>query len=354
LNEKQEMFKTIIAKLFSAAGILRFLRWYNRNRILILYLHSVVDLKEMPWRPLRTPFSIDLLRRQLEIISRHYTWLTLDDAVEMLAGQKPLVPNGIVLTFDDGYRNNMSIALPVLERYSIKPVFYVATGMLNNRMPYWFERLDFAIQQLREPTQVDLQGRSFHFQPGDRDSLRESYAALRQAAKKHFDNDRQFYEFFNNMSDRLEKSSGKALAAIQAGDPCSETLSDDDLRSLSTSGRATVGSHTVDHFRLDTVDEELCADELTRAKKYIEEVTGTVCRHFCYPNGNWNRSVADAVAAAGYDSAVTTADGFNSVGDDLYSLKRLHMPQSSDAERLLLFMSGLSQLKGRLIALARG
>jgi peptidoglycan/xylan/chitin deacetylase (PgdA/CDA1 family) len=261
----------------------------------------------------------------------------------MLSGRKPLVPNGIVLTFDDGYRNNMSVALPVLERHSIKPVFYVATGMLNNRMPYWFERLDYAIQQLREPTQVYLDGRSFHFAPGDRDSLRESYAALRRAAKKHFDNDREFYEFFDGVSDSMEKSSGKALAAVQSGDPCSETLSDDDIRSLSTSGRAIVGSHTVDHFRLDTVDGKLCADQLNESKRYIEKVTGTVCRHFCYPNGNWNRDVADAVAAAGYDSAVTTGDGFNSVGDDLYSLKRVHMPQSSDAERLLLFMSGLSQ-----------
>ena len=344
------MFKTIIAKLLSATGFLRLVRWYNRDRILILYLHSVVDLQDLSWRPLRTPFSIDLLRRQLEIISRHYTWLTLDDAVEMLSGRKPLVPNGIVLTFDDGYRNNMSVALPVLERHSIKPVFYVATGTLNNRMPYWFERLDYAIQQLREPAQVHLEGRSFHFAPGDRDSLRESYAALRRAAKEHFDNDREFYEFFNGVSDTMEKSSGKALAAVQAGDPCSETLSDDDLRSLSTSGRATVGSHTVDHFRLDTVDGKLCADQLNESKRYIEEVTGTVCRHFCYPNGNWNRDVADAVAAAGYDSAVTTADGFNSVGDDLYSLKRSHMPQSSDAERLLLFMSGLSHLKERLVS----
>src|SRR5688500_16990238 len=119
------MLKTIIARLLAITGLLRFLRWRNRRRILVLCLHSVVDVKDMSWQPLRMPFSVDLLRRQLEIISRHYTWLTMDDAVDMLAGKTPVTPNGVVLTFDDGYRNNMSVALPVVEKHGIKPVFYV-------------------------------------------------------------------------------------------------------------------------------------------------------------------------------------------------------------------------------------
>jgi peptidoglycan/xylan/chitin deacetylase (PgdA/CDA1 family) len=347
------MFRRIIAKLLHATGVLRFLRWYNRNRILILCLHSVVDLKEASWRPLRTPFSIDLLRKQLRIISRYYTWLTLDDAVEMLAGRKPLAPNGVVLTFDDGYRNNMSVVLPELEEYSITPVFYVATGLLNSRKPYWFERLDYAIQQLREPTQVRLDGHLFQFTPGDRESLRENYAVLRRTAKAHFDNDRDFYAFFDSVTDRLEKASGVALANIQAGDPCSETLTDEDLRHLTVSGRATIGSHTMDHFRLDIVDKQLCVDQVTGSRSYIEGVTGVACRHFCYPNGNWNREVAEAVSAAGYNSAVTTAEGFNSVGDDLYSLRRMHMPEIADKDRLLLFMAGFSDLKRRIKSVGR-
>jgi peptidoglycan/xylan/chitin deacetylase (PgdA/CDA1 family) len=345
------MLKTMTAKLLSALGILRLLRWYNRNRILIFCLHSVVDLQETSWQPLRKPFSIDLLRRQLEIISRHYTWLTLDDAVEMLSGRKPMVPNGVVLTFDDGYRNNMTVALPVLERHSISPVFYVATGLLNNTKPYWFERLDYAIQQLQTPTQVRLDGRAYDFAPGDRGALRESYAALRRAAKEHFDDDQEFYAFFDRVSDRLEKASGKSLAAIQSGDPCSESLSDEDLRSLASSGRATIGSHTVNHFRLDTVDANVCADQLRESRSHIESVTGEICRHFCYPNGNWNRQVAEAVSAAGYASAVTTTEGFNSVGADLYSLKRLHMPQISDADRLLMFTSGFGEFKRRFMSM---
>ncbi|MGH7129565.1 MAG: hypothetical protein ACREIV_13430, partial [Planctomycetaceae bacterium] len=52
-----------------------------------------------------------------------------------------------------------------------------------------------------------------------------------------------------------------------------------------------------------------------------------------------------AVAAAGYDSAVTIEEGSNAVGDNLYSLKRLHMPPLSDSARLLLFLSGFGGLR---------
>lgn len=342
------MLKSMLARLLAVSGIPRFLRWYNRDKILILYLHSVVDTRELSWQPLRTPFSIDLLRRQLGIISRYYTWISLDDAVDIIAGRKPTVRNGIVLTFDDGYRNNMSVALPELEKHSIKPTFYVATGLLNNRQPYWFERLDYAIQQLQTTEQVRLHGRNFRFLPGERDSQRAAFAALRNSAKADFDDDREFYAFFNEVTERLERATGKSLKAIQAGDPCSETLSDRDLRELSESGRASIGSHTVDHFRLDTVESAECANQLTESKRYVENATCAPCRHFCYPNGNWNREVAQAVAAAGYDSAVTTTGGFNSVGDDRYTLRRLHMPQSDEEDLMLRFLAGFGDLKDRL------
>jgi peptidoglycan/xylan/chitin deacetylase (PgdA/CDA1 family) len=324
------------------------MRWYHRDKIIIICLHSVVDFSKLTWRPLRRPFSIDLLRRQLEIINRHYHWLSLDDAVEMLAGRKPFVRNGIVLTFDDGYRNNMTVALPELEKYSIKPAFYVATSMLNNQKPYWFERLDYAIQHLRTPTIVKLRDQTFHFLPDDREGQRATYAELRQSAKSEFDSDHDFYQFFDTTTDRLEKSSGLSLAQIQTGDPCSETLSDRDLRTLEGSGRATIGSHTVDHIRLDTVDEKEYERQLTVSKTQIEAVTGTSCRHFCYPNGNWNRSVASAVAAAGYTTAVTGEHGMNGIGADLHSLKRMHMPDISDEHQLLFYLAGFGDIRERV------
>ena len=340
-----------VSRVFSAVGLLKLMRWYHRDKIIIICLHSVVDFSKLNWRPLRRPFSIDLLRRQLAIINRHYNWLSLDDAMEILAGRKPFVRNGIVLTFDDGYRNNMTVALPELERYSIKPAFYVATSMLNNRKPYWFERLDYAIQQLRTPTKIELRGKTFNFFPDDREGQRATYAELRQAAKSQFNSDHDFYRFFDSTTEQLEKSSGRSLSQIQAGDPCSETLSDEELRTLEESGRATIGSHTVDHIRLDTVDEEEYMRQLAVSKAQIEAITGTPCRHFCYPNGNWNRAVASAVAATGYETAVTCKHGMNAVGVDLHSLKRMHMPDISDEHHLLFYLAGFGEIRERIAAL---
>lgn len=333
------MTKKIIARLLLWTGVTGLLRRARKRRVLILYLHSVIDPSTATWTPLRTHFPLDRLRRQLAVLSRHYQWLSLDEALEVLSGEKPPVSNGVVLTFDDGYRNNMELALPVLEEYGIKPVFFVATGMLDSRTPYWFERLDYAIQQLEQPARVRIGSRSLTFTPGDREALRTTYAELRLLAKEHFDDDSEFYTFVDGVSQRLEKAAGKALADIQKDDLCSATLSKDDLANLASSGRATIGSHTVDHVRLDVVDEATCREQLQQSRKYIEEATGEACRHFCYPNGNWNALAAQAVADAGYASAVTTDVGSNAVGDDPYTLKRVHMPAIDDPAVLLLFMA---------------
>lgn len=342
------MLRTLFRRLLVAMGVARFLRWRNRHKVLIVYLHSVVDENELTWQPLRSHLPVRIFRRQLEIIGRHYEWITLDTALDMLAGRQPMRRNCVVVTFDDGYRNNMTVALPALESHGAVPAFFVASGMLNNSAPYWFERFDYAIQQLREPAEVRLASSAYRFDPEDRDGLREQYARLRAKAKAHFDSDRKFYDFFDKVSRRLESASGCSLADIQANDPSSATLSNTEIEELASSGRATIGSHTVDHFRLDIVDEETCQDQLRRSKEVIERLTGHPCDHFCYPNGNMNTNVARLVREAGYKSAVTTSSGFNSAGDDLYSLNRMHLPATDDKDALLLQLAGFGIAMSRL------
>lgn len=348
------MLSEIYRKVLVAIGVARFLRWRNRNKLLIVYLHSVINEDEPMWEPLRAHMPVRIFRQQLEIISRYYEWISLDTAIDMLAGRRPMRRNCIVMTFDDGYRNNMTDALPALEKHGAVPAFYIASGMLNNSRPYWFERFDYVIQHLREAADVRLGPHAFHFVPGDRDGLREQYARLRETAKAHFESDREFYEFFDEVSRRLESSCGHALADIQATDPCSATLSDAEIKELMSSGRATIGSHTVDHFRLDVVDEETCRDQLQRSKATIESLTGQSCDHFCYPNGNMNGDVAQLVREAGYKSAVTTNSGLNAAGDDPYALRRMHLPGKADEDALLLQLCGFGDIMTRLRSIFGG
>ena len=109
--------KRLIALLLRATFVLHIVRFLNRKKVTILMLHGVAgDHAEAGWAPLwprMTPERLDLVLSQL---GRHYRFVSIDDAVDMIAGRKPALSNALTLTFDDGYRNNLTEALPVLEK----------------------------------------------------------------------------------------------------------------------------------------------------------------------------------------------------------------------------------------------
>lgn len=340
-------------------GLLRLCQFTHRKRIVILMIHGVMDDRDNPcWIPLRPQLSRDKLDEYLKVLSQRYHFVSLADAVQMLQGHKPVEPYSVVLTFDDGYRNNITHALPILRRYNAPATFFVPTGFLDNPRPFWFDRLDYVLQQ------VDVDGRpvkigacSMQLKAGNREALSESYKSMRRAAKKQKMSDLDFLHDVETLSSELEKESGKSLAAIHQDDDWSMTMTWDQIRRLADDG-LTVGSHTVDHMRLGLVDARRTQDQLIRSKRDIEAHTGRPCTALCYPNGSYSEQTVALARECGYLCAVTTEEGLNAVGGDLMRLKRVNVPTDAPSRDLLAQIGGasecLSQAKGVWMRLRRG
>ena len=67
----------------------------------------------------------------------------------MLKGVVPKRKNCALFIIDDGYQNALTHAIPVLDEFDIKPLIFVVTGMIDSKIPYWFDRLDVALQAAR-------------------------------------------------------------------------------------------------------------------------------------------------------------------------------------------------------------
>lgn len=83
-----------------------------------------------------------------------------------------------------------------------------------------------------------------------------------------------------------------------------------------------VGSHTCTHPWLTRLPVARAREEITASRKKLEDRFQHPIHHFCYPYGDWNETVRDLVAEAGYETACTTDTGMNDVGDNPYTLKR--------------------------------
>jgi peptidoglycan/xylan/chitin deacetylase (PgdA/CDA1 family) len=343
--------RSLFLRLLNRSGGLRLWRWLRRHRIVILTAHGVMDAEDdPPWVPLRPQLSRRRLDDCLRILSRYYRFVSLEEAVAMLAGRAPVRPYSLVLTFDDGYRNHLTHALPILRRHGVPATFFLATGHIDHRRPFWFDRLDYALQHLPAGAhELPVGPRTIGIDARDRAALRASYKRLRDEGKALVRHDTEMLREMETLAEVLEARSGRRLADLLETDDWTAIATWDEIRAAAGDD-VSFGSHTVDHVRLSFVDAETMEDQLRRSKRTIEAETGRPCRYFCYPNGSFDGRAAETTRACGYDAAVTTEEGTNRPGTDLMTLRRVDLAPDGDLTRLLLDVSGLSDALGGIAA----
>lgn len=322
--------RQLLLRLMRWTGLIRLCQFIHRKSIVILMIHGVMDERGRPsWVPLRPQLSPEKLDEYLRTLSRRYHFVSLVDAAEMLQGKRPVEPYSVVLTFDDGYRNNVTHALPVLRKYNAPATFFVPTGFLENPRPFWCDRLDYALQYTQvDGRQVRIGSCMMRLDSSSREALCTSYMRLRRTAKEQKMSDLDFLRDIDELATQLESESGKSLGEIHQNDDWSATVTWEQVQETIGNG-VTIGSHTVDHTRLGLVDQAHARDQLTRSKHAIEARTGQPCVMLCYPNGSYDADTVALARACGYLCAVTTDEGLNRKGDDVMKLKRFNV--STDA-----------------------
>ncbi|MCP5185804.1 MAG: polysaccharide deacetylase family protein [Pseudomonadales bacterium] len=331
--------------LMKNTGCYAAIRAFRQDALTVLTAHGVVPpASQLPWQPLREQVDVETFARQIDVISQHHEWVDLDGALRHLRGEHRY-RNPVLMTFDDGYRNNLDIALPVLEAQGIKPLLFVTTGYLNNARPFWFDRFDYVIQQIDRPWTLRVDTREFTFRPGVASQMARVYQQLRGYAKRKGWEDHEFHDFFSDACRELESYTGKSLAAIQADDPWSATVSGEQLRDAVHRNAIDVGSHTIDHMRIDKLNPQDRMRQLVESRRILEEITGKPCISFCYPNGDWDHQSTVDVAQAGYQIAFSVDGGLNRPGTNLYTIRRVFVPTRFSEAQVEALSCGALSLK---------
>ena len=338
---KIKLLKKIIIRSLYLLWIPQFFHYLGRHKITILYLHSILDEKHKLWAPLRSYINIEELEFSLAVLKTKYTFISLPDAIAILKGDKPPVKNGLVITLDDGYLNNIKQAGPIFQKQGIKPTLFIATEFVGKNRPFWFDRLDYALQQLCDKKfSVKINAIDFTFNCDNRRQLKQSYTQFRSIIKREFKSDKEMNLYLDNLATVIERETGKALSQIIDIDNYSKIASWSDLKPLIMADSFAIGSHTVNHARLTLVDYKTALTEVTQSKLLIEKKLGICCDSFCYPDNSYNPQVVELVREH-YQAATTTDNGLNNIGCDMMRLKRFNMPNHQDPYKLLFSISAL-------------
>ncbi len=243
-------------------------------------------------------------RRHLDVLRKHFSVIGVDELCATLDGDD-LPPNPAMITFDDGYRSCLDVALPALDDAKLRAVFFIPTSFVSDRRLFWWERLSYACNAARRagvgrvtidyPTTQEL------------DVAHPGAAGVLVKVVK------------NTAGLDIPRFLDAVTAALRIDwSPTIERALTDELlmtwpeiRQLGGAGM-DIESHTRGHRVLQTLDRAQLDDELGGSRDDLVRELGRAPRTVAYPVG---RSIArdpqirDAVTRAGYRVGFTNASG---------------------------------------------
>ncbi len=340
--------RNLLLRLLLNLGFFRLWFLIRAKSITIIMLHGVMDSedKTSKWRPFRSYLARRDLDKALALLRRYYCFISIDHALEKLEGHSPIDRHYCVVTFDDGLKNNLTHAMPILRRHKIPAVMYLVTQQIDRQEPFWFDRLDYAIQNAAQLTDsVEIFGEKVKIRRSNTADMKNTFLAIKEAAYESNRSYKQIIEEIERVILELERHSGRSLCDIYAEDPWSKVMSWQDVENSASAADITFGSHTVDHSLLGKISEDEIDYQLKRSKEAIEKHTSRPCLHFCYPNGDTPNSADEHLSGADFISAVNTKAGANRIDSfKRYHLKRYNMPPGPNPIRSLAIISGLRNL----------
>lgn len=283
-----------------------------RDARLILMLHRVLADDNAAALPHRAELCIgqSAFAQLLAWLQQRFACVPLEELLTAPADGRARV----ALTFDDGWRDNADVAYPLLARHGVPASIFLSTDFIGNPQGFWWESIGETLWQMsgtpaRSLLRKKLVACGAAPLPADFDALPERKRSRTLA---------------------LYLQSLKALPAATLQDLANlcpqetpQAMDWDQVRALEDSGWVRFGPHGARHGILTTMDDTALVDDLQRSHREL----ATRCRAplpiYCYPNGDHNSRVRQAVAQLGYHRALGTHPGLCHASNDPLALPRI-------------------------------
>ncbi|MBF0529815.1 MAG: polysaccharide deacetylase family protein [Deltaproteobacteria bacterium] len=323
---KNKIFTFIFNLLFHA----RLTKMLKRPGIAIMCYHRIIPDNQ---KQIASTISVtqNSLRRQIRFYKKYFKVISLEKAVELLRNHQVDQPY-LVITFDDGYKDNYTLGLDIFLSENVEPTVFVTTDCVDKQENLWPDDVRNALYNAQFLDPVSLTDPKITIKP---DWYNRICAVERiiDFLKNYDANSRS--QYLERLRDRFKTSN------------CQDSLmlNWDEVRMLSNN-RTHIGSHTVSHTILGHLPEKDALQELEISKNILEDQLNAPVKTFAYPNGkisDFNEVSIDLLKKTGYECAVTTIRGINSNGADLFRLHRT----------MVYFPDNLYEIKYRLAYEAR-
>lgn len=300
--DSREAFTRLAMDVLSMSGAASIMAPYLSGKGAMLMLHRVSDHCQSPLglnsHLSITPAFLDATIRGMKSLG--YRFVGMDEALDRLKSRSR--ERFATITADDGYRDNLTEALPVIEQLDAPITIYVAPNLTNGSVDLWWEVLEQTVLAASTIVLPTAQGTVSI----DTSSRPRKIAAAKQVASY----------LTGDIAERDRRTVVRDLAALSGVDPanpCRCGLMDwDEIRQIAAHPLVTIGAHTLNHYFLARLSDADAGREMERADRILQLELGRRPRHLAYPYGSAlavGKREVQLAREVGYASAVTTRHG---------------------------------------------
>jgi peptidoglycan/xylan/chitin deacetylase (PgdA/CDA1 family) len=298
---------------------------------IILMYHRISEEQD-PWQLAVSPAHF---AEHLEVLATEWRPIALSVLCDRLA-ETDVPHRSVVVTFDDGYADNLYAAAPLLERRGVPATFFLVSGAVGSSRPFWWDELDSLL--LQSPTlppriAVCVAGSSYEWdvssdrRPPTDDGRSRTWRAVDEPRKPREELYRSLYGLVQPLDDDVREDVLRQIRS-QIGRPRSphRPLTAEEAHRLAAVDGADVGAHTVTHPLLASLAPRQQAHELRESRRSLEESLERPVVSMSYPYGGSSHYTLDSVRAAracGYRCACAAHGGAIVEGCDRFRLPRV-------------------------------
>ena len=307
----------------------------RQDVLIVLNYHRIGNASESPYDPGVFSATAEEFDWQIAYVKRRFSLITLDEAIAMVTGGLPF-RTSVLITFDDGYLDNYSLAFPALRSRGAQGVFFLTTSFVGTNHVPWWDVIAYIIKnsrksaiQLQYPERIEFDLR--------RHGVNEVIMRVLQLYKRP---DVRLQERFIQELETACESSAPSSNAERC------FMNWQEAREMQQGGMA-FGSHTHTHEILSKLPVDRQLEEARQSREALEMQLNRRVDVLAYPVGGRNCFTPDTIRAlksCGYRAAFSFYGGFNRPGEiQPFNICRVGVgPQSQSRFRLKMALGALT------------
>ncbi len=315
----------------------KFILNFKRKKYLIIMYHRVVDDEKYDY--MNDPnFGLSVSKsnfeRQINYISSYFKVVSINDVLELNNNSSEDL--NVIITFDDGYKDNYLNAFPILKKYLTPATIYVSTRFIEGETwTWWYDLWNF----IKKSDYFFVENAGFR----------------NKTLINQFSDKIRVYDQISKLFIKLDyQSQLDLMRKIDANFTINNNpylfMNWNEIKKLDSSSLITIGAHTHTHTSLSHMTEKIAYDEIKRSKDLIEKNLNKKIFHFAYPYGkrsNFSGREEKILKKLGFKTSVTTLPSNSS--NSFYKLPRTGIDNTSTEKNICSKFNGSEQLIRNLI-----